>query len=283
MLKERFAREAPAPSPISVGTDPATPAVPGEPELEIQEIQGNVVPGFNKDFQSHLFLKIKNVARCRVWLRSLTPFIATTEQVLTFNRLFKSLRTTQGETGLLQTVWVNVAFSFAALEKLTKDADKFTDVAFKAGLEARAAGLGDPVDDPNAEGNPKNWLIGNAARPADIVIIVAGDNECSMLTMVSRIESSLFGPTAGASAGLEIVFRQQGAVLPGPLTGHEHFGFLDGVSQPGVRGRVSADPTDVLTPRQNPADPDLWLSRPERKQTSLDSRAGRGWRTSLEP
>ena len=43
-----------------------------------------------------------------------------------------------------------------------------------------------------------------------------------------------------------------GANLPGIFSGHEHFGFLDGVSQPGVRGRLSAAPNDVLTVRQNP-------------------------------
>ena len=36
---------------------------------------------------------------------------------------------------------------------------------------------------------------------------------------------------------------------PGTLRGHEHFGFKDGVSQPGVRGKVSAAPGDFITPR----------------------------------
>jgi Dyp-type peroxidase family len=39
------------------------------------------------------------------------------------------------------------------------------------------------------------------------------------------------------------------------MAGHEHFGFLDGISQPGLRGRASEDATDVLTARQNLADP----------------------------
>ncbi len=42
---------------------------------------------------------------------------------------------------------------------------------------------------------------------------------------------------------------QTGGVLPGHLKGHEHFGFDDGVSQPGIRGRVSEAPNDVLTAR----------------------------------
>jgi Dyp-type peroxidase family len=52
-------------------------------------------------------------------------------------------------------------------------------------------------------------------------------------------------------AGFNKDFIQSGA-----LAGHEHFGFLDGVSQPGLRGRYSSHWHDVLTPRQNPDDPD---------------------------
>lgn len=45
-----------------------------------------------------------------------------------------------------------------------------------------------------------------------------------------------------------LVERQVGAVRP-DLQGHEHFGFDDGVSQPGIRGRASADASDFITDR----------------------------------
>jgi Dyp-type peroxidase family len=54
---------------------------------------------------------------------------------------------------------------------------------------------------------------------------------------------------------LRLIFEQCGATLPGRLRGHEHFGFKDGVSQPGVRGKVSSAPGDYITPRYiDPAD-----------------------------
>ncbi len=46
--------------------------------------------------------------------------------------------------------------------------------------------------------------------------------------------------------GLRVVFEQRGDTLPGALRGHEHFGFKDGISQPGVRGRAGAE---FITPR----------------------------------
>ena len=36
---------------------------------------------------------------------------------------------------------------------------------------------------------------------------------------------------------LDLIFEQRGDTLPGNLRGHEHFGFKDGVSQPGIRGQ----------------------------------------------
>jgi Dyp-type peroxidase family len=57
-------------------------------------------------------------------------------------------------------------------------------------------------------------------------------------------------------SGASIVFKQEGRTQLGTLAGHEHFGFLDGISQPGLRGRISSWSHDVLTPRQNPDDPD---------------------------
>ncbi len=58
------------------------------------------------------------------------------------------------------------------------------------------------------------------------------------------------------AGGLEAVYLQHGATLPDPWRGHEHFGFKDGISQPGIRGRVSAAAGDFLTRRWiDPTDP----------------------------
>jgi Dyp-type peroxidase family len=77
-----------------------------------------------------------------------------------------------------------------------------------------------------------------------------------MLDEYSRIQDSIDAMVADdgsrVDTGISILFKDEGANLPAPLTGHEHFGFLDGVSQPGLRGLLSRDKTDVLTIRQNP-------------------------------
>jgi deferrochelatase/peroxidase EfeB len=273
-VNQSVAREAPAAAPFThPASDPSFPDVlnrtlpPPEPQLNVGNIQGNIIAGFNKDFQMVLCLHIEDAARFKAWLKSQIPFIATAAQVLAFNKAFKEFRFLQGvESKALKSTWVNIAFSHAGIHKLKPDLSKddFADQAFKDGLTKRslAGNLGDPInartpDGKLLEGHPDNWLIGGPKNePAHVVLLVAADDRGDMLSEVERIETSLvnFRTADGrrAKSGAEIVFEEEGANLPPPLAGHEHFGFLDGISNPGIRGRISEAANDVLTTRQHP-------------------------------
>jgi Dyp-type peroxidase family len=259
MIPQQPAREAPAPFLFhSQQPSPCRPAAPDEPILNVRNIQGNILAGFNKDFQTLIFLQITKVEDFREWLKELTPFVATTAEVLAFNRLFKEIRNRRGDSRTVQATWMNLAFSIGGLKKLApKDATKFADPAFQAGLRKRSKDLGDPTQ---GEGSPETWVVGGTEETeADVVLIFAADDRDDLFAEVARIEDSIYAARTPdgrpVRCGVRIVHKQQGAVLPQPLTGHEHFGFLDGVSQPGLRGRVSDEPSDVFTPRQNPNDP----------------------------
>ena len=251
-------RETPVASPLRTESDASFPDASNEPVLASKNIQGNILAGFNKNFQTLLFLRIVDgqVPQFKRWLKSLIPFIATSAEVIAFNRLFKAARKRRGVEGTVKATWINIALSFNALKKLTNDANQFVDQAFKQGLQARSSDLGDPTG-AQAEGSPHNWFIGGPGDEPDVVLIVASDDQDDLTAEVTRLENSIFAFRVNgqpARSGVQVLFKQQGAVLPGSLAGHEHFGFLDGVSQPGLRGRLSNDPNDVLTPRQNPKD-----------------------------
>ncbi|PZS36243.1 MAG: hypothetical protein DLM59_01580, partial [Pseudonocardiales bacterium] len=241
--------------------DPSHPA--GEPKLAMDQIQGNILDGFNKDHQTLLFLRIRDgeVGAFRRWLHGQIPFIATAAEVHAFNDLFKAIKTRRGrDSNTVEATWLNIAFSHQALVKLQEEipellATEFTDDSFRAGLAARSASLNDSAD-PEAEGNPANWVVGGPDNAADVVLIVESDDRDDMLQEVTRLRASIYPPKSSGrpASGADIVFTEHGATLPGPLRGHEHFGFKDGVSQPGIRGRVSEDPTDVFMPRTNPDD-----------------------------
>jgi Dyp-type peroxidase family len=239
---------------MAVTASPAAADEPGvnpmaEEELDVDEIQGNILAGFNKDHQTFLFLALDRtpggLQRAREWLRAISKEVSSLAEVQAFNSMFRAMRLRLGRDpdGLIAT-WSNIAFSFEALRALTSEAEvsAFRDRAFTDGLATWSSELGDP-DLPTKEGHPDNWLFGGTNNGVDIVLVIASDDCTKLAERVGTIKATL---DAGS---LRIVYEQQGETLPEPLRGHEHFGFKDGVSQPGVRGVVGRDKPEFLTPR----------------------------------
>src|SRR5438067_2837670 len=80
----RPARETPAPEPLHAGlTDPAH-CVNLEDEktviLRLDQIQGNILGGFSKDFQTMIFLEITDAAEFQEWLATQVKFVATSAE-----------------------------------------------------------------------------------------------------------------------------------------------------------------------------------------------------------
>jgi Dyp-type peroxidase family len=228
--------------------------------LDAREIQGNTIAGFNKDHQVFLFLKMErdaaSVSAVRAWLRALATQISSLDEVHRFNELFKELRARAGrDPHGFSATWVNIAFSASALETLTsaEDVAKFSDSFFRDGLASRAGDLSDPSD-PAAEGHPNKWVVGGPHNEADILLIIASDTPRALAERVAQLKATLTDaadPETGLTVGtaLSVIWEQAGETLPAPLTGHEHFGFKDGISQPGVRGLMRLEPAEYITPR----------------------------------
>jgi Dyp-type peroxidase family len=209
-----------------------------------RDIQGNIVPGFNKDHQHFLFLRICDRERARQWVAAISPSITSMDEALGFVREYRARRLAEGvraPEGLTAT-WVNIAFSYAGITTLAGagEAKRFGEASFRPGLAARSTYLGDPTSTEQA-GHPDNWVVGGTDNEADVLVVVAADGKPELMDRVEEIRDGL--------DGLEVLYEQCAAALPGALAGHEHFGFKDGVSQPGVRGRLSDAPDDFLTPR----------------------------------
>jgi len=288
-----LAREAPAPDPMGgLNNDAAHQTPLNEPILDADNIQGNILAGFSKDNQVLIFLQIDDVGLFRAWLFPQVAFIASLKEVLTFNRLFKEIRFRRGRsTDAVKSTWLNIAFSHAGLTKLSREipdllTKDFLDQSFKNGLSKQSASLGDPTD-PKAEGHPDNWLIGGTNNEADVVLIVGSDDPHDLDLEVARIEQSIqaaqFVQGVQVGSGAHVIFKQPGANLPAPIAGHEHFGFLDGVSQPGVRGLVSDAPHDVLMLRQNPHKRDNKVLDPKGNVISGDVAQGKPGQDLLWP
>ncbi len=209
------------------------------------DIQGNIIPGFNKDHQHFLFYKIGTAKRCKPFLRWIVPYLSSMEEVLAFRKIFRAVRFRVGEEMMmLSATWINMAFSHNAIRKLTKaaDADAFGDESFRQGLAKRSSFLGDPTAARNP-GNPGKWKVGGPKNEADVIVIIASDRPSMLADAVKLVQKN------AEAAGMSLVFQQRGDTLPDPYRGHEHFGFKDGVSQPGVRGKLSTEPGDYITAR----------------------------------
>ncbi|MBW9110578.1 Dyp-type peroxidase [Microbacterium trichothecenolyticum] len=239
--------ELPAPEPAPIARSFQADEWPaGEPRFDpatTADIQGNVIPGFNKDHQRFLFLRIDDLEGARAWLRWLAPRLSSMQEVLDFRREFRRERLRTGaREPTTNATWVAFALSAPAVAKLLGDdaLAEMSDEAFRQGLAARSTYLGDPAD-PAAPGHRDRWRVGGERTEADFLVTVAADSAVDAEAEASAILEG------AARNGVSVVFAQAGENLPGNLGGHEHFGFKDGVSQPGVRG-ATAD-GELLAPR----------------------------------
>ncbi len=215
--------------------DPVEPT-PDLPLRGSEEIQGNILAGFLKDHQTFLFLQFTDAARARMYIAELTPRIATTKQVATFNAQFSNARRQRGgdDPANLKSVWINIGLTHHGLTTLAPNfaSDLQAFGAFRAGPVARASDLGD-----SDLSDPSRWVVGRTDQPPVAAIVtVAADEESDLLLELDRQRS------LATKHGLAIVFEQRGDTLPDERAGHEHFGFKDGISQPGVRGFHPVDP-----------------------------------------
>jgi Dyp-type peroxidase family len=198
--------------------------------LNLEEIQGNVVAGFNKDYTSYLFFAFpEESAQARAWLADLVKEVATAQEVKQFNDLFRAIRKRRGDRreGVVEAAWMNLAFTHEGLGKFDVDGKLelglFPD-EFREGMRSRRETIGD------LGGNdPDRWPNGLGKKTIHALMIVAADSVEDLNREVRYFIRH------AASHEVSLVFQQDGTTRP-DAPGHEHFGFRDGISQPAIRG-----------------------------------------------
>ena len=204
------------------------------------EIQGDILAGLSKDFRSYLFLQFPNQGKGRAWLQEVLPYVSMTNEVAPFNEAFSvahHLKNGEDPTHLRAT-WVNISFTYPGLKLLLKSdpapalqangITSFVKGPLNASIIANNGDAG-PSD-------PKNWVVGNANQTIHAMLNVQSDTQVDLTDQVQELKDIC------SKYGVDIVFQQEGATLTGNLRGHEHFGYKDGISQPGVAGFDPADP-----------------------------------------
>lgn len=216
-----------------------------EPLLNVDQIQANIAPGFRFPFQEVIAVKCGESA-ARTIISSCLPQITMMREAFNFHdeRLEKkqayNFSVASFEAMESDPVWLNVALGKRLLDELGESSAADFDNSFRLGLDRRSFTLGDPRD-PASEGHKENWLVGGPENQADIVLILGSSSESMLDSAVGETSNRV------ADAGGDIIYHERGRRLDGDK---EHFGFRDGVSQPGVRGLVSQSPDRYLTPRK---------------------------------
>ncbi len=225
-----------------------------EPVVECNEIQGDILAGFRKDHVRLIFITVADAAipAFKVWLRSLADKIAYADVVLDFNAAFSTARRRLQTDPPMQATWLNVAITGKGAQRLLPQEQwAQLESTFLDGPLADAKTVGEP-EEGLPEG-PQTWLIGAKGNEPDAMLIIAADALADVDAAVQLHSKTLAQLSNSASdVSLHIEEGKTRASLPG----HEHFGFKDGISQPGVRGRVGTDMGPFVTRRVlDPADP----------------------------
>ncbi|KAK0438820.1 Dyp peroxidase [Armillaria borealis] len=175
--------------------------------LNLTDIQADILVGMKKKKELFFFFRIQNAAQFKRKLASdIQPLITSTTEILDV--------TTQPLTA------VNLAFSHTGLTALDI-IDNLGDPFYAIGQEADSGAIGDP--------GTSKWVQSFVGRSTHGVFLLASDTIENLDVTLSEI-LSILGDSIGE------LHRVQGAARPGSEEGHEHFGFMDGISQPAVKG-----------------------------------------------
>jgi len=182
---------------------------------DLDEIQGNVVGGFNTDVQELVALTVTNAVdfqRSAAWVATLSPVVTTVSRVRSEREAMKAAAATVSP-------WLCVAVGPRLLSKTQSDV-LIRDEAFNGGMVRRAPSiLGDKSDS-------SGWRVGGPNAPVDVFLIIASNDDGAAASRAQELTAG--AATAGMSATYRETLRR--------LDDREHFGFRDGISQPQVVG-----------------------------------------------
>ena len=199
-------------------------STPGSPTLALEEIQGDVLLGLQKILERFIFFQLKDVPTFKAALRKkLAHRVTTTREVYAREFQLRDHKV-QGDRTLLPNIGLNIGFTSAGIQKLLPGAS-LQDPSFGAGAEVQAGALGDPLNGTV----PANWLPDFLGKRIDGVLLITGGAQAAVDSEAAKVLALL-------GTSVSVIHDQTGNVRPGAEKGHEHFGWLDGVSQPAING-----------------------------------------------
>ena len=193
------------------------------PRLDLNEIQGDLLTGMHKNAELFIFFKIADALRFQTWMKEYLVRQVTSAR--TAQERERRVYERRRQQAARSEAWLglNLGFTKDGLTQLLGPARPRLEPAFERGAdhpETIAA-----LDDPPLS----KWMRDFLSDRIDGVLLIAGPDP-SFVSYHGNALRERFG------TAIKIVYSEMGKVRPGAQRGHEHFGFLDGISQPGIRG-----------------------------------------------
>ncbi|KAG8916347.1 hypothetical protein FRC01_003217, partial [Tulasnella sp. 417] len=208
-----------------------------DPSIDLKNIQGDVYPTFPKKVEQFIFFSITDASLFREKLGKFRHCITTAACVVkNLEEIEKARQNNKGlpkplpKDRMVKLTQYQIGFSLSGMNVLNVGSPNDPDFA-KGSQKTQAATLG---DEPAPESTPQNfvgkhWLKDWREKKIDGVILAASESdETCEEAVIKAVE--IFGD----SINVEII--EHGRVRPEKAEGHEHFGFLDGISQPSLKG-----------------------------------------------
>jgi Dyp-type peroxidase family len=182
---------------------------------DLFEVQGNVLIAFPEDHQTFLLLNFRHPPARMTWMAETVKGVTLTRDLCKSDRTIRDGKT-----------YCGIGLTATGASALSPHADESLVPfrAYRQGSAARSAMLRD-----RGASGPDHWVFGGPEHPPiDAALLLAASRvetlEAEVERQVSRAEAH----------GIQVVYRQDCAKLTGALSGCEHFGFRDGLSQPFV-------------------------------------------------
>jgi Dyp-type peroxidase family len=194
-----------------------------QPILDLAEIQGDVLVPLHKDAENFVFFKIIDKVSFKTLLkRHVISRITSARQVCQRESAIQHGKE-QGQRTPSEFVGLNLGFTKDGLSQLLVARGLKFDTAFERGA-ANQHTIRFLNDRPCS-----TWVKDFISDRIDGVFLITGRHQ-------STVSFHTNGLLRFLASSIKVVYSEMGNTRPGAERGHEHFGFLDGISQPGVRG-----------------------------------------------
>jgi len=191
--------------------------------LDLDEIQGDLLVGMQKNAELFVFFKITDASRFKAVAREyVVSEVTSLRRALDRDRIVQR-RKYRGDPPAEAWLGLNLGLTKDGMTQLLGQRRPVMDPAFERGAAhpETLARLNDPP--------PARWIEGYRRDRIDGVFLIAGPNPAFVTYHGNSLRQRL-------DPAISVVYAEMGTVRPGRERGREHFGFLDGVSQPGIRG-----------------------------------------------